>query len=112
MFSTTIRTPPARPRRWQRPISRRTTVGLTVGFVGAALVAFFYAFGISFCGIWGETCSPHEELAMTVLNVTGWVLLVGGPILVAWLRRAVVWALTPVVVAATVAFLAFLVKTF
>lgn len=95
MTFDTIHTPRTRPRRWNRPISKRSAVGLTLAFFGAAFSAFWVAFGLSLCGLYGETCSPGDLRAQQAMVLAGLTLALGGPILVAWLRRAAVWALSP-----------------
>ena len=100
MIPDTIHTAPTRSRRWRRPISRRAAIGLTIAVFALTALAFWISFGLSLCGLFGETCSPGTERAMQVLSSAGLVLAIGGPILVAWLRRAAVWALSPLVVAA------------
>ena len=93
---------PRRPGLLHRPISRSTAVALMAGFELAATLAFFLAVGTSLCSLFGETCSAREQLTIALLTGTGLALAIGGALLVAWLRRAAVWALTPVIIAAVV----------
>ena len=95
MNSDTIHTPRTRPRRWHRPISKSAAVGLTLASFGAAFSAYWVALAIGMCGFYGETCSAGELRTQQRLIIAGLVLTIGGPILVAWLRRAAVWALSP-----------------
>ena len=92
-------TPPAEGRQ---PISRVAATALTLGFVVASLTAFYISFLMSLCTLFGETCSEAEESRINVLTGMGLLFGIGGPFLVAWLRRAAVWALTPLIIAAAV----------
>ena len=84
----------------RQPISRITAIVLTLGFVLASATAFIVAFYTGFCTLFGETCSEAEQSRINVLNAMGLACGIGGPILVAWLRRAAVWALTPLLLIA------------
>ena len=88
---------PTEPIAGRRPISRVTAVLLSLGCVLASATALIFAFGTSLCSLFGETCSDAEQTKISVLTWTGMALGVGGPIGVAWLRRAAVWAITPLI---------------
>ena len=94
--------PPASsgPAEGRQPIGRITAIVLTLGFVLGSATAFVFAIGTSLCSLFGEICSDAEQNRITVLTGMGFVFGIGGPILVAWLRRAAVWALTPLILAA------------
>lgn len=95
------RVPPASAQPEERqPISRATAIVLTLGFVLASATAFTFAFWTGFCSLFGETCSDADQNKINVLNGMGLAFGIGGPILVAWWRRAAVWALTPLLLAA------------
>lgn len=94
--------PPSSARRAEgrQPISRMAAIVLTLGFVLASATAFVFAFGTSLCSLFGETCSEAEQNRITVLTGLGLVFGIAGPVLVAWLRRAAVWGLTPMILVA------------
>ena len=91
---------PTRSAEGRQPISRVAAIVLTLGFVLASATAFIFAFGTSLCSLFGETCSEAEQNRINALTGMGLLFGIGGPILVAWLRRATVWALTPLILAA------------
>lgn len=83
----------SRPR-----ISRVVAFALEVVSLLGAGGAFLFAFATSFCGLFGDTCSPGEEATITIAMIGSLVLAFGGPLLVARLRRSWGWALPPVVI--------------
>ena len=90
---------PARPAEGRRPIGLATATVLTIGFELVAAAALVVAFYTSLCSLFGETCTSAEQTRINALTGTGLALGVAGPILVAWLRQAAVWALTPLILA-------------
>jgi hypothetical protein len=64
------------PERARRQVGYVTSVLL--GLVGGAVLVFA-AFGVSLCGIWGETCSPDELALIDRLLVWAMVAVLGVP---------------------------------
>lgn len=84
----------------KRRIHWAVALGLLIAFEVAAGLALGEAFAVSLCALFGETCTQGEKTAQTALLAVGVGVGVGGPILVAWLRREVAWVMAPLVLVA------------
>ena len=81
--------------RRQPRISRPVAVILVIASEVGAFVTLCIAFVASFCD---DPCPRLRTAVITITTIATYALGFGGPIMVAWLRRNVVWALTPFVI--------------